>query len=120
MSSGGITRVTLAELPAPLGIDLAMMIEIQPSEFGLVHELRVTLTQADTAEDAAQFVFAFQVSSSTVFPGECVQLPVVAPIRHTPMSKHGPLDVKLSLNGEHAGHTTVYVVGPIADAAVSE
>src|SRR5207302_2267086 len=44
---GGVNRLWRAELPAPLNLSLALMVDLHPQEVGAPHELGITVQDDD-------------------------------------------------------------------------
>ena len=111
VSSGAITRVFRPTLPAPLGVVLAMIVEVPHDERDRAHEVRVTVRRNDAAERIFEWVAGFQIADADAQPGESVYLPLVAAeMGGAPVQAHGGYDIRMSVDGNDGPLLTVYVV----------
>ncbi len=111
--SGGITRVFHpqdAPWPQPLGLHLAITIEVGPDELAKVHELRARVTRQSTGDLLGQAVGALQSSSITgLEPGEAATVSAAIPLVLVPLPALGAYDVHVSADGMVPRILTVYV-----------
>lgn len=78
---GGITRIWRPVLPAPLGVVLATVIDIDPSEVGPPHEIHVTVHDS-TGRLLVELMGAVTANPNERFePGEHTLLPVAFDMR---------------------------------------
>lgn len=98
--AGGVTRLWRQELPAPMGVFLALVIEQDPLEIGAVHELRVVVLDQD-GEQLAEVIGGFQVEAADVEPGDTVAVPAAVDLRMVSLPAHGPYDVRVFVDGHH-------------------
>lgn len=98
--AGGVTRLWRQELPAPMAVFLALVIEQDPLEIGEVHELRVVVLDQD-GEQLAEVVGGFQVEAADVEPGDTVAVPAAVDLRAVSLPAHGPHDVRVFVDGHH-------------------
>jgi predicted RNA-binding protein with TRAM domain len=102
--AGGVTRLWRQDLPAPMGVFLALVVEQDPLEIGEVHQLRVVVLDQD-GEQLAEVVGGFQVEVADVEPGDTVAVPAAVDLRAVSLPAHGPYDVRVFVDGRH--HRTV-------------
>jgi hypothetical protein len=98
---GGISAITREMFPAPLNVDLALVLAIHPSELAESHLLRVRVVGEDGQEIAAidgQFGPA-QVSGPQ--PRSEVQQPLVLPLRHVGVPTPGRYSVEINVDKTH-------------------
>lgn len=107
VSSGGITRTVVEQVPGPVRLSVALMLELEPSEVELVHEVRVTL--AHEGHDLMGVVHAFQPVVEGLEPGESLQLPLPLQLNF-PAPEVGPYDVRVSADGAPPRLLRFYVV----------
>lgn len=112
VSSGGVTRRMVPQVPSRLGVMLAMMVEVPATEQADSHELVVAVKKADTAEQVVRAVSGVKVRSSGTFPGESVYVPAVADLRQLRAPAYGPYDVSMSVDDNLGPHLTLYIVKP--------
>jgi hypothetical protein len=109
VASGGISRVYAAEVPAPLSVMLALLVEIPPDELASVHEIQIAIRRSDTAEDVTRAVLAVQAGGD-VYPGENLIVPAVLDLRGVRVSAHGSYDIRITVDGDVGILLTIYVV----------
>lgn len=102
--SGGVTRFWRQELPAPMSVFLALVIEQDTVEIGRVHQLRVVVLDQD-GDQLAEVLGGFQVAAADVEPGDTVTVPVAVDLRAVALPAYGPYDVRVFVDGQH--HRTV-------------
>jgi hypothetical protein len=107
-------------MPRPLGLYLAVSVEVGPEENKRVHELRVTVTRQETVEDIGGAVGALRPLTQSppgaveLEAGEAAQIPVVIPLGHIALPAFGAYDVKISADGMVPRMLTVYLKEPPA------
>jgi len=98
--SGGITRVMVPEVPAPLAVMLAALLELGPEDIGPIHEVSWRVSHVEVAATVANGVGAVQVAHAPGHePGELVQIPLLVDLRHVAVSLLGQHDIKVILDG---------------------
>lgn len=111
--SAGITRVGLGTYPGHLPAYLVMVIYLPPDQVPLAHEGEVKLKYPETATEIATVKMGFQATAET-YPGEGLYLPLVMPIHNIPFEKTGQVDLQVSLNNQHAGELSFWLLaGPL-------
>lgn len=113
--AGGVTRLWRQEVPAPMNVFLAIVIEQEPVELNRIHRLRVLVLDQDGAQ-LASVDGDFQVDASALEPGDTVTVPAAVDLRAVGLPGYGPYDVRVFVDGEH--HRTlrfrVVATGPPA------
>lgn len=93
ISSAGITRLARHQYPASSGIMVALMVELQPSETLIPHEIRTRMEDED-GRRIAEAVGGFQMPEPPATdPGEMVYLPFVVDFRDVPLPAVGRYQV---------------------------
>lgn len=115
MVAAGITRVVRTEYPAPLGVCLALLLELHRSERDRPHELVINLINADGVS-IAKVQAGFQASAG---PDTDVHepsfLPVALDLRNVGLPAQGWYSAEININGEHK-RTLSFRVGPRPEA----
>lgn len=114
VSSGGITRLTRATLPAPLRLSVAVVVEVPAYERNRTHEVRVTIVYADSAEQVGYGIIGFQPQEAEVADdGESLYVPLVLEIPPEAVTNnYGRHDVRVSVDGCEPRILTFYVLPP--------
>jgi hypothetical protein len=98
--SGGINRVYRPNFPAPSGVVLALVIELDEVESERPHELDVRVLGED-GQEVANIKGAFEVNAPQRRAGERVHVPVVVDFRDANVPGAGVFDVRVYLDGNH-------------------
>src|SRR5262245_15290855 len=77
VSSGGINRMYRAQTPAPMGVYLALVVDVGPEEVHRVHSIRIIVTALAAGLRLGELNAALEVERS---PGTDPALPILAPI----------------------------------------
>jgi hypothetical protein len=97
---GGITRTWHDNYPAPLGLALAMMLTLQPTEAG-DHKLRVILQDQDGVA-IVSLDGGFQVTRGPdARPGELLAVPLVLALHNVAIPKAGTYSVEVLVDSHH-------------------
>lgn len=99
VASGGVTRCYRAELPAPLGIFLAGVLEMDAREAARPHEVTVVVVDEDGGQ-LAEASMSGRLEGPDLLVGEHVNLPLIFDLRGVPVARHGPLEVRCYVDGE--------------------
>jgi hypothetical protein len=92
---GGIARIWRPQFPALLGLDLALVFTLTPSEAQEKHRLRVLVQTADGAK-LAEVIADFGVKpSADLKPGERMIVPVPLSLRQVPIPAEGVYGVEV-------------------------
>lgn len=111
---GGVSVMGRADFPAPMLVQLAILIHQDPTELGQEHVLDVVVQNIDgvrVAEASVQWL-----TSSAAVPGfrELAQ-PLVLPLQDIGLPEPGAYSVELLINGHHEASIGFEVVsGPPA------
>ncbi len=110
---GGINRLWREEYPANLGVSLALLFEVHPTEMNSEHSLSVVLID----EDGLQFGhvnadFHISAEPGKGRPGENLILPLVVPLQQVVLSKPGAYSVEILIDGQHKRSLTVLATHP--------
>jgi hypothetical protein len=119
VSSGGITRIyhpPKNPLPRPLGLYLALVVELGPDEIERVHEVRVRVVRTSSAKEVGAVVAAFQanqqVAGAQLEPGETLSIPMAIPLGMMLLPGYGSYDVSAAADGHVSKLLTVYLKLP--------
>lgn len=116
VSSGGITRLFRPPaFPVPMMVQLALVVEVQPDEMQLAHEIKVNVVHLERAESVADITLGFQLPAELpvgVQPGESLQLPHVLPLQAVGLPAYGAYDVRVVVDSELPALLTFYVLEP--------
>jgi hypothetical protein len=97
----GVTRIWRQDLPAPMNVMLALMIELHRIELDKQHSLEV-LVQDQDGEAAAQIQGGFSVPPpNDLQAGELQLVPMPIDLRNVALRKHGNYSIEVSVNGSH-------------------
>lgn len=112
LSSGCISRIMRTELPARLGVHLALVVELDEFEITRRHQAKVRVVGPD-GQELANVDGSFQIDA-TLEVGELLQVPLAIPLIDVAATERGGHDVKIYLDGNHAHTLTFWVVVPPA------
>ena len=92
VASAGITRVWRPQYPAPMGLMLALVIEVAPAEAALPREIRIRVEDSD-GKRLAESSGGFQVDVPPEGndPGEVLMLPFAIDFRGVELPAAGPV-----------------------------
>jgi hypothetical protein len=111
VASGGITRVWRTQFPAPLGVHLALILELDQVELEGPHELQVIVMGQDGAR-LAELRGGFQANAGEAELGEMVQIPMAFDLRPVGVPGPGSYDVKIYIDGHHQHDLTLWCRQP--------
>ncbi len=97
---GGVTRLTRAEFPAPMQVDLALHLSVHPTEAGREHEVSVIVQDADGVR-VAERSLTFSGLVGTLEPGEEFAVPLPLSLKDVPLLKPGTHSVEVLVDGVH-------------------
>ncbi len=119
VSSGAVTRLYRHDLPAPLGIMVAVVIDVPLEDAAEPHTLRASVVNRHNNE-LAGLTNTFQVGNEGLFPHEVQQVPLVLSLTGVSARSWGTHQVRLWLDDEKAKRLTFYVVpSPAAGGVVA-
>lgn len=109
---GGVTRLWRSQLPAPLGVTLAVITNLGEADFGRPHEVRILV--ANSLGDVAQGVGAFQSERpEKLEPGELQVAPFVHPLLLIPTGAYGKHTLEIDIDsGAATRHLDFWVLHP--------
>lgn len=99
VSSGGVTRCYRDELPAPMGVYLAVVLELDRIEAEQGHVVRVVVVDEDGGE-IAEISGEIQLGTPELFVNENVNLPIAFDLRNVPVERYGAIEARLYVDGE--------------------
>lgn len=108
---GGVTRVIRPEFPAPMGVALALVLELHQMELGKPHELEV-LVQGQDGEQVASIVGGFNLGRAQAEPGETVLAPMPFDLRNVGVPAPGVYSIEVAVDGTHQRTLRFSVSGP--------
>lgn len=109
VSSGGITRCYREQLPAPLGVHLAIVLELDRLEAERPHEVRVVVVDEDGGE-LAEISGEIQLGETQLMMGENLNLPITFDLRNVPVERFGAVEVRCYVAGEHRSTLPLWVL----------
>lgn len=101
---GGITRLWRDQWPAPLGVAVAVVLEMSPAEARQVHEVTLRILDTDgrrLGEVKGGFQLSVPEASSAPgapHPGEMVSVPIVLPLHVVGVPGPGAYEFKLAVD----------------------
>jgi hypothetical protein len=100
VSSGGVTRSLRDELPAPIGVFLAMVIELDRFEAQQQHTLLVRVIDED-GKELAEVNGTFEFGSpEMLLIDEQPSIPITLDIRNVAVERYGPVLANIYIDGE--------------------
>lgn len=98
----GVTRVWRESYPAPLGLQLAMLVTLQPSESHDEHRLRIILQDQD-GKPVAKMDGGFGAKAGPDSrPGEALAFPIVVGLEGLPIPSHGVYSIEVLIDHQLA------------------
>jgi hypothetical protein len=115
VASGLVTRCWRPQVPAPLGLYLAFVVEMDQREAERPHEVGITVMAIDGQRVAeVQGGFQWSGTAAELEPGEKINLPVVLNLQTVGVPDYGPYDLRIYIDSEHRRQLTVWVKPPPA------
>jgi hypothetical protein len=96
---GGITRLWRPQLPAPMNLSVALMLELHYLELGKDHELAVVVVSED-GEQVIEVKGAFNPNGD-LDVGENLLVPMALDLRAANLATYGSYNVEVSVDGTH-------------------
>lgn len=99
---GGLGELWREAYPAPLGVDLALLLTLHPSETTNEHELRILIQDAD-GKQIAQVDATFSIGPQVmqIPPGQMVRAPLALQLRTIPIPAPGLYSFELLVDKQH-------------------
>jgi hypothetical protein len=109
---GGITRIWRPDLPARLGVSLALLVDVPPDGQDMPHEIH-TKINGDDGTLFGQVMAALQVvPGPRMETGEHILLPLVIPLQEVLVPRHGRYDFHISVDQEEPAGLQCWVLHP--------
>jgi hypothetical protein len=99
VSSGGITRCYRDDLPAPLGVFLAVVLALDKVEAERTHDVEVRVVDEDGGQ-LAEIAGQIQLGEPQLLLNESLNLPITFDLRNVPVERFGNVEARLYVGGE--------------------
>lgn len=109
VASGGVTRCYRDQLPAPLNVYLATVLELDRIEAERVHELHVVVVDED-GQQLAEIAGEIQLGSTQMMINENLNVPIVFDLRNVPVERYGSIEIRLYIAREHRRTLPIWVL----------
>jgi len=109
VSSGGITAAWRRSFPAPLGVFVALVVELDGIESQRPHELGVFVLNQD-GDAVAELKGGFQIGPEAPMTGGVVHVPFTFDLRMVGVASPGPHDLRVYVDGNHQRTLTMQVI----------
>jgi hypothetical protein len=109
VASGGVTRCYRDQLPAPLGVFLATVLELDRIEAESVHELHVVVVDED-GQQLAEIAGEIQLGQTQLMINENLNVPITFDLRNVPVERFGSVEVRLYVAREHRRTLPIWVL----------
>lgn len=101
LCSGGITQVHRTSWPAKMGVHLALVVAVHPTEFSRPHELNV-FVQSEDGERVAEATGGIQVGTKEdSTPTEYATVPLSLDLQNVPLKSPGRYSIEILIGGHH-------------------
>lgn len=98
---GGITRLWRQEFPAPLGVSVALLLELHRQELDRPHELNI-IVMGEDGQPIAEAKGGFQAPTNPALEvHEGLLVPMTLDLRTASLPSAGAYTVDISVDGEH-------------------
>ncbi len=110
---GGINRLWREKFPAKMGVTLAILLEIHPTEANRQHTMNIVLQDED-GRRLAEVNADFQVGRNpeSVRRGEQIVMPLAISLQQMTIPSPGAYSVEILLDGQHKRTLTVVASTP--------
>jgi hypothetical protein len=88
------------QFPGPLGVTLAVMISVHPTEKEPLHQVKVVV-QGEDGASIAEATTAFQIGAGDLLPGEEYSVPLVLPLAMVGLPAAGGYSLEILIDGTH-------------------
>ena len=109
VASGGVTRCYRDQLPAPLGVFLATVLELDRLEAEQIHQLQVIVVDED-GQQLAEIAGEIQLGATQLMINENLNVPITFDLRNVPVEKFGSVEVRLYVANEHRSTLPIWVL----------
>jgi hypothetical protein len=109
VASGGVTRCYRDQLPAPLNVYLATVLELDRIEAERMHELHVVVVDED-GQQLAEIAGEIQLGSTQMMINENLNVPIVFDLRNVPVERYGSIEIRLYIAREHRRTLPIWVL----------
>jgi len=110
VSSGGVTRSLRDELPAPIGVFLALVIELDRFEAQQQHIIRVSIMD-DDGKELAEVNGTFEFGSpELLLIDEQPSIPITLDIRNVAVERYGPVLASIYIDGVLLNGVTLHMM----------
>jgi hypothetical protein len=109
VSSGGVTRCYRDQLPAPLGVFLATVLELDRMEAERPHEVHVVVVDED-GQQLAEIAGEIQLGGTTLMINENLNVPITFDLRNVPVERFGSVEIRLYVAREHRRTLPIWVL----------
>ena len=110
---GGITRIWRQELPAPLGVALAVIVDLSPDVVFDAHEVTVAFVRDDDNMQINEVKGAFQVGPELrLEPGEHQLVPIVFDLHGAVVDQYGAYTFHIAIDFIPATALRFWVLHP--------
>ncbi|MEI6570916.1 MAG: hypothetical protein WCO36_05740 [Actinomycetes bacterium] len=110
VSSGGVTRSLRDELPAPIGVFLALVIELDRFEAQQQHIIRVSIMDED-GKELAEVNGTFEFGSpELLLIDEQPSIPITLDIRNVAVERYGPVLASIYIDGVLLNGVTLHMM----------
>jgi len=109
VASGGVTRCYRDQLPAPINVYLATVLELDRIEAERVHELHVVVVDED-GQQLAEIAGEIQLGATQMMINENLNVPIVFDLRNVPVERYGSVEIRLYVAREHRRTLPIWVL----------
>ncbi len=110
VASGGVTRSLRDELPAPVGVFLALVIELDRFEAQQQHIIRVSIMDED-GKELAEVNGTFEFGSpELLLIDEQPSIPITLDIRNVAVERYGPVLASIYIDGVLLNGVTLHIM----------
>ena len=109
---GGVTRIWRPEIPAALGVDLAVVVTMSQDEHDVAHAIRAIVYGPDMEallEVGGEVAYS---GGGRLEEGEEHSIPIVFPIRELAVARYGRHVIDLAIDDESHRRLDVWVLHP--------
>jgi len=99
VASGGVTRCYRDDMPAPLGVFLAVVLALDKLEAERPHDVEVVVIDEDGGQ-LAQIAGQIQLGEPQLLLNENLNLPITFDLRNIPVERYGNIECLLYVGGE--------------------